>query len=762
MHYAHSTKRADRSDWQRLLDHLNAVARLAAELGNKFGAGRAAALAGLLHDLGKYAQAFQIYIGGHGPSVDHATAGAQQVLKLPIEGRDRAIADLLTYAIAGHHGGLPDRSAETGSLDERLEKKLSPLDPVWRNELILDATKLAPTHFRPHPDPARVPFQLAFLGRMLFSCLVDADFLDTESFYAEREGRQVDRHWPRLRDCISNLIAALDTHMADKQHKAPATPVNRLRAEILSHVRGKATLERGLFTLNVPTGGGKTLTSLAFALDHARHWRMHRIIYAIPFTSVIDQTAAIFRNVLGSDIVLEHHCALEPATADAEDRFRNGDREAKLRLAMENWQAPVVVTTNVQLLESLFANRPSRCRKLHNLANAVIVLDEAQTIPHHVLRPSVAALDELARNYGCTIVLCTATQPALAAPGFGGGFTISPERELAPDPARLHRALARTTQRLRGPMTDDELIAEIADTDQALVIVNSRRHALTLYRAAKEHGIAALLHLSTRQAAIDRRPLLDAIRSRLRDKQPCRVIATSLVEAGVDLDFPRVWRAEAGLDQITQAAGRCNREGGRQPDDSIVTIFQPAQARAPSEIAGLIGDTRRILAEHHGDLFTPEAIAAYFREVYWRKGDAGLDRIMVPNADGLITPVQTLQQFAVSSGRSSFAYRRVGDGFRLIQNGMQPVIVPRDEDTERTLAALRNGLPPATAARRLQPYIVQVPPRDHARLIRNEQVQYVDDLGDQFPVLTAMRLYTPEVGLMWEDADTLGIDEWLI
>src|SRR5260370_23567063 len=383
------------------------------------------------------------------------------------------------------------------------------------------------------------------------------------------------------------MIAAFNVHMADKHRNSVGTPLNRLRGDILTHVRQKAALSRGIFTLNVPTGGGKTLASLGFALDHAKHWNMDRIIYAIPFTSIIDQTASIFRGILGEDVIVEHHSSIEQETARKEEAFRTERSDAKLRLAMENWQAPVIVTTNVQLFESLFANRTSRCRKLHNLANAVIILDEAQTIPHHVLRPCVAALAELARNYDCTIVLCTATQPALQEPRFPGGFEIGPERELAPDPARLHRELKRTTERLAGVLADDELVAEMSTVDQALTIVNSRRHALTLYQRAKSAGVDGLIHLTTRQTASDRRSILKNVRERLEQRTPCAVISTSLVEAGVDVDFPRVWRAEAGLDQLTQAAGRCNRESRRPVEDSVVTIVKPAHARPTAEIQGL-------------------------------------------------------------------------------------------------------------------------------------------------------------------------------
>jgi CRISPR-associated endonuclease/helicase Cas3 len=712
--------------------------------GSKFGAAKAAALAGWLHDLGKYSQAYQAYIAGKGPGgVDHSTAGAQEVLKLGLKGGDKWMAELIAYAIAGHHAGLPDMSGETSALADRIGKSVAPLDTIWREEVEIDAAGLVPTNLRPAPKIGG--FQLAFLGRMIFSCLVDADFLDTEAFYASIDGRQIDRTWPILSDEIERMIARFDAHMSDKRRIASDTLLNRLRAEIFTHVRQKARLPRGVFTLNVPTGGGKTLASLGFALDHAKHWKMDRIIYAIPFTSIIEQTATIFRGILGDDAILEHHSSMEQETAAEEDRFRDRRPDAKLRLAMENWQAPVIITTNVQLFESLFANRTSRCRKLHNLANAVIILDEAQTIPLHVLRPCVAALDELGRNYGCTIILCTATQPALQEPRFPGGFDIGAERELAPDPARLHRQLKRTTERLAGVMTDDALVAELSAVDQALTIVNSRRHALTLYQAAKSAGLDGLIHLTTRQTASDRRSILHDVRERLKNQQRCRVIATSLVEAGVDVDFPRVWRAEAGLDQLTQAAGRCNREGRRPVEDSVVTIFKPAKARPPAEIKGLIGDMLRILGEHRSDLFSPQTIEAYFREVYWRKSEDGLDKYAV------------MKKFIVGS-RTDFAYRSVAERFRLIESGMEPVIVAIDEEPQAILRALRGGMPPGLAARKLQNYIVQVPPRDRSTLIANGHVRFVDDFGDQFAELITKGLYSRETGLFWEKADELGFD----
>ena len=750
MWYAHSLPDdGSKSHWQLLASHLKGVEILSAERGAKFGATKAAALAGVLHDLGKYTIEFQRRLEG-GERVDHATAGAREILGLASQATDRCIAEIIAHAIAGHHGGMPDSIGEA-SLDCRLKKHLPALDPVWRKEISPIAEGLTPVGFSWRDNGhAR---QLAFFGRMIFSCLVDADYRDTEAFYNAAKAEKADRDWPRLRDNIDGYIERFDRYMEKKPKKD--TRVNALRAEILSHTRARARTEQGLFTLTVPTGGGKTLASLAFALDHAKQHGLERIVYAIPFTSIIDQTAAIFREVLGENVVLEHHSSIDEERIANEDREHRREAADKLKLAMEDWAAPVVVTTNVQLFESLHSNRPSRCRKLHNLANCVIVLDEAQTIPLPVLRPCLDALDELARNYGASIVLCTATQPAVAAPDFPGGLDLGPERELAPNPARLHQDLKRVRIEQLGEKTDDELIAALGETTQGLMIVNSRKHALALYRKAVECGLDGIIHLTTRQYAAHRRRILDDVRERLKDGAPCRLIATSLVEAGVDLDFPRVWRAEAGLDQIAQAAGRCNREGRRLREESVVGVFRSAEHKPPREIAQLAGDMGRMMGKH-ADLLSPDAMRDYFGEVYWRKGEA-LDRHKVGES-------WLLSRSARGPYPSpSFNYRTVAEKFRMIESGMAPVIVarenePREAPAREVLAALRGGLPPGAAARRLQSFIVQVPPKARDLLLRNGHVRFVEGFGDQFVVMENGSLYGKDTGLLWENAEYLGIE----
>lgn len=751
-YYAHSAKLDDKSDWQLLKDHSFAVAKLAAKFATPFGLDRAARLAGLLHDLGKYTAGFQHRLEGGKVAIEHSTAGAAHVLGLAKPGtEDFLMAQLVAYCILGHHAGLPDRMKSDGCFDGRLtrfaaDKRLVP-DNTWRNEIEIDATRLLPESFRRAEDKTTAYFQFAFMARMIFSCLVDADFNDTERFYTGIGGPQRDREWSSLQSMLPHFIHAFDSHMDGK--KRVGSDLNQLRGDILAHVRAKAGETRGLFTLTVPTGGGKTLASLGFALDHAKVHGHTRIIYAIPFTSIIDQTASIFGSVLGDEHVLEHHSAIDEEKEGGKDkRWTSSD---KLKLAMEDWAAPVVVTTNVQFFESLFARKTSRARKLHNIANSVIILDEAQTIPRPLLKPCIRVLDELTLNYGCSIVLCTATQPALDKDKLDGGLALA-GRELAPDPVGLSTKLRRADIVRAGSMTNADLIAALRDTPQALVIVNSRKHALDLYRDAMVAGLDGLVHLTTRQYARHRQEILKVVRTRLKDGTSVRVIATSLIEAGVDVDFPRVWRAEAGLDQIIQAAGRCNREGKRARAESLVTVFSAPDYPPPRETKALVDDTGRALAAET-DLMSLSAVERYFGEVYWRVGDK-LDAKKIGGMFGF-------------SGRrgAEFQFREAAEAFHMIESGMLPVVVRRDETSEQAVKELGIAdIPSGQLARRLQGYIVQVPPRARELLLTNGHVAFErpDLRADQFAVLKTTSLYTADVGLLWEDAAYLAADDLII
>lgn len=760
LYYAHSIVGTDKSFWQTLPVHSHNVSALASSFGKSIGIVDAAARAGLLHDLGKFTAAFQRRISGSGESAEHSIQGAWVAQEMATTSSEKIMADLIASAIAGHHAGLPDtvnQDRPDASLTARLDRHAgSGLDPAWKTELAVGSASAPgmPASFKWNSaDKSAFAFQISVLGRMLFSCLVDADYKDTEAFYADAEGKQVDRDWPTLQERLTTLIEAYDAHMAGKADTT--TQLGRLRGDILAYVRAGAAMEPGLFTLTVPTGGGKTLASLGFALDHAKLHGHNRIIVAIPFTSIIDQTVDVFGKAFDGaapdDVLLAHHSAI-----DDEDMSRRQPKgvagKDKLKLAMEDWAAPIVATTNVQLLESLFASRTSRARKLHNIAGSIIILDEAQTLPRHLLVPSVRMLDELANNYGCTIVLCTATQPALDARNFAPGHPAGLKlegRELAPDPERLAEQLSRVTiLRTKDKLSDTALAKALQETDQGLVIVNSRQHARALYQLCKEAGLDGLVHLTTRQYAAHRRRILSDVRARLKDGKPCRVIATSLVEAGVDLDFPRVWRAAAGLDQIAQAAGRCNREGRRDKTDSIVTVFESEDHKSPPEIAQLAADMARMVSGHD-DLLSPDAMDAFFREVYWRK-DKDLDREKILD-DFSLGPVQR--------NVTSFAYRSVAEKYRMIESTMVPVIVERDERAKKAVDQFRFAdIPSGVLARELQTFIVQVPANERTKLIANGQVAFESPelRGDQFAVLKTGSLYTEEVGLIWEDADLLG------
>lgn len=723
--FAHSTPTKDQSDWQPLAEHLLAVGQMAAERAAPFGGQQLAQIAGLLHDVGKYTDEFQRRINGDLIRVDHATRGAI----LALERYDQR-GHLLAYGIAGHHAGLANGldSGERTPLQDRLKGQgLPALLEQWQQEIQLpELTELPPIK----GVKGRAFFQQAFLVRMLFSCLVDADYLDTEAFYQRVEKRPSLR--PTHPPALSELRTALNDYLAG--FTADST-VNRIRADILAHVREQAECSPGLFSLTVPTGGGKTLASLAFALDHAIRHGLRRIIYVIPFTSIVEQNAAVFRKALGAlgeQAVLEHHSAF------SDDLSKNRQSREKLRLAMENWDKPIIVTTAVQLFESLYANRPARCRKLHNIAGSVIILDEAQTLPLKLLRPCVAAIDELALNYRCSPVFCTATQPALHAPEFRGG--LQGVRELAPNPPQLFQQLARVQVRQVGVLSDEALQQHMAAREQVLCIVNNRRHARALYESIA--GKDGARHLTTLMCARHRSQVLAEVRQRLREGLPCRLVATSLIEAGVDVDFPCVLRAEAGLDSIAQAAGRCNREGRRVLEESEVLVFQTENPdwKAPSELLQFAQIAREVLRNTQGDPLAPEAITRYFQQLYWQKGELELDK-----AD-LLGQIE-------SKRLEGIPFEMLADKFRMIDSVQCPVIIPFDKDSKDALKQLEFAEGCGELARQLQPYIVQLPQQGYNALLQVGAIQPVapDRYGEQFMQLVNPDLYHQQFGLHWDN-----------
>lgn len=736
--FAHSSDNNDHSRWQLLAQHLHNVGKLASLRATAFGGEAPARLQGELHDLGKYTAAFQRRLTGDPRSVDHSTWGAKIVAQ-----RYGFIGQLLAYGIAGHHAGLANGQGEgerTPLASRLAATDLQPLDPAWEREIVLPTAPVL-SGFKAHPQ--RRQFQYAFLTRMLFSCLVDADFIDTENFYLGLKGDASLRTgaYPSLVE----LRARLDAHLQTFPTKGDVNPV---RARILSHVRRQAESDAGLFSLTVPTGGGKTLASLAFALDHAIHHKLRRVIFVIPFTSIVEQNAAVFRRAfgeLGERAVLEHHSAFveQPPPRDDPEKYQ---ATQKLRLAMENWDAPIVVTTAVQFFESLFAARPSQCRKLHNIAGSVVVLDEAQTMPLKLLRPCVAVIDELARNYRASVVLCTATQPALEAPDFKGG--LEKVHELAPDPPRLYEELERVRVRHLGVLDDEALAAHLRSREQVLCIVNNRRHARAMYQAMQD--LPGARHLTTLMCARHRSKVLAEVRRLLRDGQPCRLVATSLIEAGVDVDFPTVLRAEAGLDSIAQAAGRCNREGRRDREASEVLVFATANDdwAPPPELRQFAQAAGEVLRHHADAPLSPAAIRQYFELLYWQQGDEQLDKFA-------LLPLLQISQI------DSLPMETLAEKFRMIEDTQVPVIFPYDDDARDALKALRFAEGCVGLARTLQPYVVQVPQRAYMALRSVGAVQPVnpEKWGEQFLELVNTSLYSEAFGIQWENPAFLPPDQ---
>lgn len=493
-----------------------------------------------------------------------------------------------------------------------------------------------------------------------------------------------------------------------------------------------------MYSLTVPTGGGKTVSSLAFALSHAVKHEMKRIIYVIPYTSIIDQNAKVFRDILGDENVVEHHSQVDLPDTDAEtpDALRK-------RLACENWDAPVIVTTAVQFFESFYAAKPGRCRKLHNVANSVVIFDEAQTLPISLMRPCVSVIDQLVQHYGVTAVLCTATQPELLS--IFSGFTADTRiQELVPDPDALFSSLRRVTFQQDGMLSDEELAARIRQENAVLCIVNSRKQAHSLYEALPEEG---RFHLSTLMNAIDRERTIATIRERLDKKQCCRVISTSLIEAGVDVDFPTVYRELAGLDSILQAAGRCNREGDNAAQDSIVHIYQTEHAIAPM-MRPNIESCRTVLRLYAEDIGSRKAIHAYFCDLLFKRGENQQHSRPVSSENDLLDTSKTL------SSEARLAYRETAEHFRFIDTDTVTVYIPTDENAE-DIKALRDGHYSRELFRRLGRCGVSVYRHEYQELCSIGGVMEIADA--HCGILSDIKLYTPECGLQVSCTSGLGL-----
>lgn len=697
MYFAHIRKDGKA---QTVEEHLHGTSEKCALFASAFGEEKRGKMLGYAHDIGKCSEEFQKRLKG-GAKVDHATAGALECARIR--------EDLAACCVVGHHGGLPDYGNPSvdypgaPSCVGRLKKGLNGGIPTchWTGSL---------------PEPGQQPalqdrFTQSLWTRMLYSCLVDADYLDTEDFM--QEGASDRGGYDPLPVLLDRLNAYIQPWFPGK------TELNRNRCAILSQCLDAAAQPRGVYSLTVPTGGGKTVSSLAFALRHAVENGLDRVLYVIPYTSIIEQNAAVFREILGENNVVEHHSGV---TFD--DGEETNPRNLFQRLASESWDAPVIVTTAVQFFESLYAYRPSQCRKLHNMANSVIIFDEAQMLPTCHLKPCVGAIANLVSHFRATAVLCTATQPVL-----GDLFRqFCPEleiKELCPRIEENFLAFRRVIYRNAGSLTADALAEELGQKNQVLCIVNTRKEAQKIYALLPKEG---RYHLSTLMYPAHRKAVLDTIRRRLQEGMPCRVVSTSLIEAGVDVDFPAVYREIAGLDSIAQAAGRCNREGKNAADGSIVTYFR---GEFPAPMLQRINIQAATEALRGGrDPGDPETVQRYFTALRSLIGD-GMDKT---NA------VKNLREGIAGC---MLPFETVAKSFHLIDQATCTVYIPIGEGADICQRILAE-----TASRgdyrRAGQYSVSVYEQHFRALLDAGDIQ---PITDHAAVLTNLSLYDLNMGL---------------
>lgn len=686
---------------QTVLEHSRNVAELAGKFADRFHAGSWGYCCGMMHDIGKHSQAFQLRLKG-GPAVDHSTAGAKEL------NWKKGFHALAAYCTAGHHAGLPDGGEKADSpgaatLQGRLKKNVPEYGDYQKEiaipELENPAVKMI----------GKGGFTVSFFLRMIYSCLVDADFLDTEQFMKDgdtaREPEEIsEKHLEKLLAYVGGWLNNTDR-----------TTVNGRRSEILAECIRRGKEKPGVFSLTVPTGGGKTVSSLAFALQHTCTYGKERIIYVIPYMNIIEQNAAVFRDILGEDAVLECHSNVE---YDDREEFK------PMQLAAENFDKPVVVTTNVEFFESLFSNKSSKCRKLHNLANSVIIFDEAQMLPAAYLKPCVRAMAELAVNYGSTLVLCTATQPSLQK-FFPEDVRI---REICPDVEGQFAFFKRAEADGLGKITEEELTERLGREQSALCILNNRKRVQKIYAELEGDGV---FHLSTYMYPEHRKRKLAEIRTRLKDGKRCVVVATSLVEAGVDLDFATVYRELAGIDSVVQAAGRCNREGKRGLKESRTYVFElceqmglPAEQRLPVKVAEKI-------AEQFEDISSLQAIERYFNQLHYLK-------------DGSLDEKGMIERFESGALQANYPFASAAKDFKLIEQRTKMVLIGKEEKAAELERRLCCGERSRKLLRDAGRYSIQIYERDFEKL---EAAGYLKVLDPEIAVLRDQEQYQEDRGM---------------
>ncbi|EKO59403.1 CRISPR-associated helicase Cas3 [Leptospira kirschneri str. H2] len=725
---AHVLRKDDGSFVEHLIDdHLYSVAEFAKKFCEKFGAETFGYLIGLWHDLGKFKLEFQERIrirSGHigeeahlegktAKSVKHSVSGAIHCLN-KFKQSD-IIKKLICLPILCHHSGLKNFGIDV-DIQLNDEKEISALSETitYIPQQILDGIELKQLgkSFKDH----------SLLIRMLFSSLIDADRLDTERFmdlvkFKERYSKTI---------ILQDLNIKLDKHLNDIQKQADATKVNSIRKRILEEVQSKTNLKPGFYTLTVPTGGGKTLTSLSFALKHCITNKMDRVIYGVPYLSIIEQTADVFKKILGEDSVLEHHSGID-ISKEKENSIN--------RLLTENWDHPLIVTTNVQFFESLFSSKTTKVRKLHNIINSVIILDEAQMIPPQFLQPIVKTLKELVEYYNVKIILCTATQPTLSSIkstdlNFDG---IDTAIELAPEPEKLFQELKRVI--IHKPeekkLSFMEVATRILNYDQVLTIVNRKSDASGIFNQLTGNKY----YLTTNLCAEHRRDILKKVKNHLNNGESVYLVSTQLIEAGVDIDFPIVFRAVAGLDSIAQAAGRCNREGklldeNGQEKLGEVFLFKPEQDPPAGHLLQTEQASRDCI-KNFEELIHPDTLKQYFNTLFWLKQDKGLDKE------------------EIEKDKRSFQFETINKNFKLIDEDSRPVIVPYKEGKDLIVqlqnSVIQNNFLDYKLIRKSQRYTVNLKTNLYNKLLSERIISEIEGI---IGILTFDSYYHNDLGIL--------------
>jgi CRISPR-associated endonuclease/helicase Cas3 len=719
-----------------LRNHLREVGNLSSDFASQIDPSfnEAARWAGLLHDLGKYRDEFQEYLLGKrkgGEDTHHAVYGAGMAFEL------RSVA--LAYAIAGHHAGLHDAQGLVELLNKsgyKVKNNLKLLREKFEAELGKLTEKINEPDFVKETD-AISRFKTDLFVRMIFSALVDADFLDTEAHYEMKARPRVPAlNEDNLSEKLLVRAGAAKERKADEALRSKKNPeIITLRNAIYEQCLTSAEKEQGFFSLTVPTGGGKTLSGMAFALAHARKHNLRRIIVVIPYLSIIEQNAAEYRQILdptNQGIVVENHSAIAIAAEDKEEKQTSEAKErSPLVLAAENWDAPIIVTTSVQFIESLFSNKPSRCRKLHNIARSVVLFDEVQTLPARLLEPLLSMWRELRDEYGVSFVFSSATQPAFRKQtNLKNGFTENELTEITENTAETFKQLRRVRfelPRANERKTWAQIADEVYEHKQVVCVVNTRKQAFALWNELHgklaENECRGLFHLSSALCAEHRFEIIGAIhnphegsvRWRLLNGLPCRVVSTQLVEAGVDLDFPLLYRALAPLDSIVQAAGRCNRENRLQELGRVV-VFRTEDDSLPPGIYKLATEQTANMMSNLSEeqLATdPLLFADYFNRIY---GMAATD-------------YQRSGETTIQQDRQDLNFRSVAQKVKVIDDTGVSVIVPYGKSIE-IVEEIRGrqtqkGVPRFNRddLRRLQRFMVNIRRNDFLTLQTMGQIQ---------------------------------------